>query len=405
MRDCNEIRVVVPINIALIKYWGKRDEVSHKFLRLKIMLTYENMLPLNDSVSLNIDEMYAETLVRVNSLINDDSVSVNGISIDLTENLRYKRCFSVSCKMLEVRRLLHEKTISTSCDIIALKFEIISVTNFPVGAGLASSAAGFAAIAYAFGKLFNFSDKEIAYIARIGSGSACRSIFSGFVHWKAGNLNDGSDCLCEAIASKEHWLSIRALILITSHEEKTVSSSEGMRRSTLCSDLLRFRAEHIVPERVERLKEAILARNFEAFAHIIMKDSNQLHAVCMDTYPPIKYLNESSWNLINLVDCLNNYFKQSRVAYSFDAGPNCCLFMESNFVPIILVVLKKFCNLSDDIIERITRSGVIDCDNLKEQIKNMEKYLDLNEIKPVSVVVKDAYLSCVGTGPHVIAQK
>lgn len=58
------------------------------------------MLPLNDSVSLNIDEMYAETLVRVNSLINDDSVSVNGISIDLTENLRYKRCFSVSCKML-----------------------------------------------------------------------------------------------------------------------------------------------------------------------------------------------------------------------------------------------------------------------------------------------------------------
>uniref|UniRef100_A0A915CBI4 diphosphomevalonate decarboxylase n=1 Tax=Parascaris univalens TaxID=6257 RepID=A0A915CBI4_PARUN len=177
-----EVTVIAPINIAIIKYWGKRDE--------------ELVLPLNDSISVNINELYAKTRVRMGSQIESDTVSINGKVVDLNKFSRFSRCFA------EVRRMYRKRTMEEREDNkknvgCFEKIEVASTTNFPTGAGLASSAAGFAAIAFAMGRLCNLNKDEIERVARLGSGSSCRSLLGGFIHWKAGICADGSDCCCE----------------------------------------------------------------------------------------------------------------------------------------------------------------------------------------------------------------
>ncbi|VDK19438.1 unnamed protein product, partial [Anisakis simplex] len=160
-------------------------------------------------------------------------------------------------KFQEVRRIIRKRSIKGNGDTQSdkrcfHKFEISSETNFPIEAGLASSAAGFAAIAFAFGHLYKLSNDLVLQIARLGSGSACRSLYEGFVHWKVGRSSDGSDCTCETIAPADKWNSLRALILVTSSKSKHIGSTKGMQRSVETSQLLKYRVEEIVPKRVTR---------------------------------------------------------------------------------------------------------------------------------------------------------
>lgn len=146
------ISVIVPINIALVKYWGKRDA--------------NLILPLHDSLSITIDGLYAETnilVVKVDSKLQQptaDVVTINGDDVKLAENSRFSKCFD------EVRRILGKTKDPTSKG--DYQFIVSSETNFPVGAGLASSAAGFAAIAYALGRLFDLDTETICRVARLG---------------------------------------------------------------------------------------------------------------------------------------------------------------------------------------------------------------------------------------------
>ncbi|VDK54075.1 unnamed protein product, partial [Cylicostephanus goldi] len=169
-----------------------------------------------------------------------------------------------------------------------LGFEISSSTNFPVAAGLASSAAGFAAIAIGIGRLFNLSITEVSTLARLGSGSACRSVSGGLVEWCAGSDPSGCDCITKQVFPETWWPELRAVILILDDAEKEVGSSIGMRRTVETSELLKYRAESVVPDRIRRLTAAFKTRNFEEFARITMADSNQLHAVCLDSFPPLR---------------------------------------------------------------------------------------------------------------------
>uniref|UniRef100_A0A0N5AW35 Diphosphomevalonate decarboxylase n=1 Tax=Syphacia muris TaxID=451379 RepID=A0A0N5AW35_9BILA len=332
-----EVTVVAPINIALIKYWGKRDEVL--------------MLPYNDSISISINDICAKTRLRIGPSVTEDSVFVNGVKMDLDKEKGFLRLFS------EVRRLTRKRKVKDSVcndedasnsDKFS-KFEVMSETNFPVGAGLASSAAGYAAIAFALGKLYNFDESDIVRIARQGSGSACRSIMSGFVHWKAGIRQDGTDCICETVASPDHWKSLRAIVLVTLHEKKSIGSTSGMRQTAKTSELFRHRVDKVIPEHVKKLRKAIYDKDFATFAAITMSESNQLHALCMDTNPPLKYLSEDSWHLIRIVHAVNDAVKSTKLAYTFDAGPNCTLFLEEDFVPTALAAVKKYCLLTDDL--------------------------------------------------------
>ncbi|VDK78328.1 unnamed protein product [Litomosoides sigmodontis] len=387
-----EVKVIAPINIALVKYWGKRNE--------------DLMLPLNDSISLSVNDVCAKTIVRIGSSIKTDSVSINGANICFSKNPGFLRCFK------EVRRLIRKRSIASEIksrkqDYFS-KFEIVSETSFPIQAGLASSAAGFAAIAYGLGYIYQLTINDIIRVARMGSGSACRSILSGLVHWKAGISEDGADCICETVFPEDYWPSLRSLILVTSHDAKKVGSSSGMQLTVKTSKLLQARMD-IVPEQITKLKNAFRDRDFAEFAKVVMTDSGQLHALCMDTMPSLRYLNDNSWYFMRLIHALNRHFKSTKVAYTFDAGPNCCLFLESVNVPLILAAIKKYCKLQSNLIEQVTRcSAACEYQNLKSLIEKEQENLVLfesmhgeenKEIEPMEGAVKDIFLSCVGAGP------
>jgi diphosphomevalonate decarboxylase len=116
------------------------------------------------------------------------------------------------------------------------------------------------------------------------------------------------------------------VILVVSDKEKDTSSTSGMETSRLTSQLLKHRAEVVVQPRLEALEAAYLAKDFETFGRITMQDSNQFHAVCLDTYPPIFYMNDTSKAIIRLVHVINAFFGEVRAAYTFDAGPNAVIY-------------------------------------------------------------------------------
>lgn len=308
----SEVTVKVPMNIALVKYWGKRDE--------------QLILPLNDSISLTVDRLTAETKIRMVQGVGEHTVEINGKPVELSSNKRYQKVFDEALRLQRKRKADSNGNENGS---ISYHFEVISTTNFPVAAGLASSAAGFAAIALAIQRLLNLDDVQANRLARIGSGSACRSMFGGLVHWKKGKEEDGSDCIAVR-TDNENWKDLYCLIFVFDDGRKKVGSSEGMRRTRETSTLLQHRIESVVPKRIEQVKEAYKTRNFEDLARVIMADSNQFHAVCLDSAPPIQYLNESSWHLMDSVETFNRF--GVKATYTFDAGPNACVIVQKKDV-------------------------------------------------------------------------
>ncbi|XP_059470339.1 diphosphomevalonate decarboxylase [Neocloeon triangulifer] len=311
------VTCVAPVNIAVIKYWGKRDE--------------ELILPLNDSISatLSTDHMHAKTTVMASETFTEDKIWLNGKEESI-ENPRLQNCL----------KDLREKAKREGDAVTAnLKVHICSVNNFPTAAGLASSAAGYACLVYTLAKVFGV-EGDVSSVARRGSGSACRSVFGGFVRWHQGELLSGEDSLATQIVPANHWPQMRILILVVSDARKTTSSTSGMQRSVETSELLTHRIKNCVPKRVEAMKKAIEERDFETFAEITMKDSNQFHAVCLDTYPPAVYLNDVSHAIIRLVHQYNAACGQIKVAYTFDAGPNACLYLLEQDVPTVAALVR-----------------------------------------------------------------
>ena len=223
---------------------------------------------------------------------------------------------------------------------------VASYNTFPTAAGLASSAAGYAALVAALAKLFHAEESyegELSAIARQGSGSACRSLYGGFVAWRmGGEKEDWSDSIAEQIAPETHWPEIRALILVVSDAKKDTSSTAGMSTSVATSPLLAHRAKEVVPGRMVTIEKAWLDRDFETFGKLTMMDSNQFHATCMDTYPPIFYMNDVSKSVIRIVHVYNEWAGELRAAYTFDAGPNAVLYTLDKFSVELCALMLKF---------------------------------------------------------------
>jgi len=207
------------------------------------------------------------------------------------------------------------------------------VNNFPTAAGLASSAAGFAALVRAVADLYALpqTPTELSLIARQGSGSACRSLQGGFVAWDRGIRDDGMDSLSRVVAPRSHWAEMRALILVVSADKKGVSSTTGMQATVKTSPLFQTRTNEVVPRQMGEMEKAILSRDFEAFGRITMRESNSFHATCLDTEPPIFYLNDVSRAAVRAVEVINERAGRVVVAYTFDAGPNAVVYyLEEN---------------------------------------------------------------------------
>ena len=119
---------------------------------------------------------------------------------------------------------------------------------------------------------------------------------------------------------------MRALILVVSAEKKDVSSTAGMQTTVQTSQLFKTRAEVVVPAAMAEMEKAIRERDFEAFAKVTMRDSNNFHATCLDTSPPIFYLNDVSRAAIREVESINERAGRMVAAYTFDAGPNAVIY-------------------------------------------------------------------------------
>ncbi|XP_043463230.1 diphosphomevalonate decarboxylase [Leptopilina heterotoma] len=310
------ITCIAPVNIAVIKYWGKRDE--------------NLILPINDSISATLDteQLCAKTTIMASPDFKKDQIWLNGK--EETINKRLQNCLQEMKKRAQVEN-----------DVLQWKIHICSENNFPTAAGLASSAAGYACFATALAKLYKV-EGDVSAVARAGSGSACRSTMGGFVRWHMGSDPKGSDSTARQIAPADHWPEMRILILVVKDDRKKVSSAEGMKRSVETSELLKYRAECIVPKVAKQMEKVILEKNFEQFALLTMKDSNQFHAICRDTYPPCAYMNDISQLAIELVHAYNSAVNETRVAYTFDAGPNPTLYLLQKDVPEFSAILNHY---------------------------------------------------------------
>jgi diphosphomevalonate decarboxylase len=167
----------------------------------------------------------------------------------------------------------------------------------------------------------NLDTKGMSIVARQGSGSSCRSLAGGFVKWEKGTKADGSDSYIRQIAASSHWPELIDIVPIVSKSKKKVSSRAGMKQTMESSVLYTVRPEYAEKACAE-IENAIISKDFERLGLITIKDSNNLHAVMLDTYPPIMYLNDASREIISAIDKLNADSGKIVAAYTFDAGPN-----------------------------------------------------------------------------------
>lgn len=319
--------VTAPVNIATLKYWGKRDKNLN--------------LPTNSSISVTLsqDDLRTLTSVAVSPEFTQDKLTINGQDQSL-DTPRSKACLADLRKL----RLELEASDASLPKIADLKLNIVSENNFPTAAGLASSAAGFAALVYAIAQLYKLPQdlSALSKIARKGSGSACRSLFGGFVAWEMGQETDGVDSQAVEVEPLSHWPTMKAAILVVSDDKKDTPSTTGMQTTVQTSDLFQHRIKHTVPQRYEAMKQAISAKDFPTFAKLTMQDSNSFHAVCLDSYPPIFYLNDTSKKIIKLIHQLNDAEGEIIAAYTFDAGPNAVIYYDEVNEQKVLGVLYKY---------------------------------------------------------------
>lgn len=191
------------------------------------------------------------------------------------------------------------------------------------------------------------SPEDLSKIARQGSGSACRSLFGGYVAWEAGSKEDGSDSLAVPVQPTSHWPGMKALILVASAKKKDVSSTAGMQATVATSALFSARVDKVVPERMEQMKEAIANCDFATFGELTMRDSNSFHATCADTWPPIYYMNDTSRAAVRLVEAINTAAGKIICAYTFDAGPNAVIFYEDTNTDFVEKGFRKVLGRTD----------------------------------------------------------
>ena len=273
-------------NIAFIKYWGNRDNALR--------------LPVNGSISMNLNGLFTRTTVTFNSsqrdslVINEHPVTGKGLE-------------RVSSILDLVRGMTN----------INERAEVSSTNNFPAGAGIASSAAAFAALALASSRAagLTLSEGQLSRLARRGSGSASRSIPSGFVEWMMGTGDD--DSVAVSIAPPEHWALTDCIAIVNASHKKT-GSTEG--HAVAGTSPMQNARVADAPRRLDICRNAILQKDFETFANIIELDSDIMHSVMMTSNPPLMYLQSATVEI----------FHQVRgwragglpVGYTVDAGAN-----------------------------------------------------------------------------------
>nr|AYV97160.1 mevalonate disphosphate decarboxylase [Haslea ostrearia] len=386
-----------PTNIATIKYWGKADAKWNT--------------PINDSVSVTLDQadLKAVTTAAASLSFEKDRLWLNGVEEEgAAENKRFRACVD------GVMALATDKVDPKTGEVLVKKEDwkkmhvhISSYNTFPTAAGLASSAAGYAALVAAMMFLVGAKEEypgQFSTIARQGSGSACRSLYGGFVAWrKGGDKPDWSDSMAQQVADENHWPEIRAVIMVVSDEKKDTSSTSGMSTSVATSELLKHRAANVVSKRMEAIEKAFLAKDFESFGQLTMADSNQFHATCLDTYPPIFYMNDVSKSIIRILHAYNAWAGELRSAYTYDAGPNAVIFtLDKYVVEVGALMLHYYPEFGENYISNPEFGTKIKEFKLDEGLLEATKKTGRT---PVAGQVKMMYYTKSGPGPQLLTDQ
>lgn len=305
-------------NIAFIKYWGNRDSALR--------------LPVNGSISMNLDGLFTHTSVSFQPALALDELIINDRQ--------------VSGKGLErVSGILDLVRQAAGIDVRA---EVVSENNFPTGAGIASSAAAFAALALAATQAagLNWSEAAISRLARLGSGSASRSIPSGFVEWKMGTGDE--DSYAVSIAPPEHW-DLADCVAIIAAGHKATGSTEG--HALAPTSMLQAARVADAPRRLEICRQAILERDFETFATLIELDSDMMHAVMMTSQPALFYWKPAT---LSVMEAVRSWRAEGlQVAYTIDAGPNVHVICRQAEMAQVASLLRAVNGVSDVLQARV----------------------------------------------------
>ncbi|HEX9027981.1 MAG TPA: diphosphomevalonate decarboxylase [Anaerolineales bacterium] len=274
-------------NIAFIKYWGNRDASLR--------------LPQSGSISMNLAGLTSTTRVAFRESQTADTLELNGKAVIGPGLAR------VSGLLNLVREAAH----------ISLCADVASTNNFPTGAGMASSASAFAALALAASRAagLELTERDLSRLARRGSGSACRSIPDGFAEWLPGSGD--ADSYAVSIAPAGHW-DLVDLIAVVDTSHKPTGSSEG--HALADTSPLQGARVADAPRRLQICREAVLKRDFDQLAQVAELDSNLMHAVMMTSQPALLYWQPGTLAVMQAVTALRK--KGLPACYTIDAGAN-----------------------------------------------------------------------------------
>jgi diphosphomevalonate decarboxylase len=295
MRD-TRATAIAHSNIALVKYWGKRDQALN--------------LPAVGSISATLQDLVTRTRVTFSRSLESDILILNGRRAGEQAERR------VSAFLDLVRERAH----------VDVRARIESENNFPESTGLASSASAFASIALAASRAASLplSPERLSELARRGSGSAARSVFGGFVEMQPGSEPDGSDAVAAPLVDEAYW-PLSFVVVITSAGPKETGSTEGMIHSARTSPYYSAWVETSAQD-LEEMRSAIYARDLERLGTVAEHSCLKMHALALSARPGLLYWEGATVAIMRAVRELRE--RGVQVYFSIDAGPQVMLLCE-----------------------------------------------------------------------------
>ena len=275
-------------NIALVKYWGKKDQ--------------ELIIPQTDSLSLTLNEFYTTTTVNFDNHLTSDLVAIDQQTLSKQA----------------AKKVVHVLDIVRQLSGIKSFARVESINHVPTAAGLASSASAFAALAGAASVAagLNLSSRDLSRLARRGSGSATRSIYGGLVEWHKGT--DDASSFAQPILENVDF-PIEMLAVLVDTKKKKVSSRSGMQSSVETSPYYDAWRQVVANDMVA-IKKAIKAKDIDQIDHIAEENALRMHALTFSADPGFTYFNGETLTIIKAVEDLRN--QGVNCYYTMDAGPN-----------------------------------------------------------------------------------
>ena len=295
------VKVKSYANIAIVKYWGKKDA--------------KKMIPATSSISLTLNDMFTETEME---FISDEDIKIS-VEKEM-KNGDYKDKFSNMTDLFylngELQDSVHTEKISKVVDLFrenrSQKVKISTTNNMPTAAGLSSSSSGLSAVIKACNKLFgkNYTQSELAQISKFGSGSSSRSFFGPIAAW---DKDTGE------IYEVRTDLKLAMIVLVLNENKKEISSRNGME---LCAKTSTYFDEWVKQSEIDfvNMKKYLAENNFEKVGILTEENALRMHKTTETANPPFTYFNEKTYEAMDFVKNLRN--NGEKCYFTMDAGPN-----------------------------------------------------------------------------------